>query len=86
MSSAKQIIDLGNRKLLLIEWISRMHDESVISKIEELQKKARIKRYESSLKPMTAKELMKRAEMANEDIASGRYITSEELEKESGNW
>jgi hypothetical protein len=86
MSTAKQSIDLGVRKLSLIEWLAKVQDEALIGKIEELQRKARVKRYESALKPMSAKQLIERAEMANKDINEGRYITSEQLEKESENW
>jgi hypothetical protein len=79
-------MDLQIRKLTLIEWLARLQDEATIHKIENLQKKARIVAYEESLKPMTSKELIERAKRSNDDIAAGRIISTEDLEKESANW
>lgn len=79
-------MDLQLRKLTLIEWLARLQDETTINKIENLQKKTRLAAYEKNLKPMSASELVERARRSNEDIAAGRTISTEELEKESANW
>ena len=79
-------MDLQLRKLNLIEWLTKVQDETTVFKIEDIQKKARIERYESSLKPMTKTDLIARAIKAEADIKAGRVFTSEEVEKEMENW
>lgn len=89
MNTSKNILppsDLQVRKLTLIEWIARVDDITVIKEIEALQKKRRITKYEKSLKPMSASELIKRAKRSNKDIQEGNYISSEDLEREIATW
>jgi hypothetical protein len=78
--------DLQVRKLTLIEWLARTDDETLIKEIESLQKKRRIAKYEKNLKPMTQAELIKRAKRANKEIEEGKYISSDELEREIASW
>lgn len=88
MNTSKHISasDLQVRKLTLIEWLTRVDDVTVIKEIEALQKKKRIAKYEKSLKPMSAAELIRRAKRANKDIEEGNYISSEELGREIATW
>ena len=79
-------MDLQLRKLTLIEWLARLQDEATINKIEYLQKKASIGAYEENFNAMNSKELIERAKRSNDEIAAGRVISTEELEKESANW
>lgn len=78
--------DLQVRKLSLIEWLARVDDEKTISEFEAVQKKRRVENYEKSLKPMTQAELIRRAKRANKEIAEGKYVTTEELEREAATW
>ena len=73
-----------------INWIKSeldsLQDVSIVNKLKEIIRNAKIKRYEASLKPMTQEELIRRAEKSEADIKAGRLTTIEELEKESENW
>jgi len=77
---------LEARKFHLIEFLVALRDESVVSKVENLLREERIKAYESSLKPMSAKELQKRAFASEKDIKEGNLIDIDDLEKEMGDW
>ncbi len=77
---------LEARKFHLIEFLVALRDESVVSKVENLLREERIKAYESSLKPMSAKELQKRALASEKDIKEGNLIDIDDLEKEMGDW
>ena len=78
-------MDLQTRKLNLIEYLIRLQDAKIFKKIEtaiyENQKQDTVK-----VKTFTQKDLIKRAKRSNDDYASGRIKTQEQLEKESENW
>lgn len=73
-------------KLDLIGWIYSLQDTSLIENLKEIQKNTIIKVYESSLKPMSKKELVTRAKEANKAIIKNEVISQEDLKKESENW
>lgn len=55
-------------------------------KDSEAKRKARIAKYEASLKPMSVAELIRRTKKSEEDIKAGRVTSSEDLEKEFAKW
>ena len=63
-----------------------MKTESIIEKINKILEKEMIVGYTVEGKPLTKKAYNKRLEKAEQEIASGNYVTQEELEKESENW
>ncbi len=73
-----------------INWIKSeldsVQDVSLLKKLKDLLNKAKVKRYEASLKPMTQDELIARARQSEEDIKAGRVTSIEDLEKEFDNW
>ena len=73
-------------KLDLIGWIYGIQDISVIEKIKSIQRNIVIDKYEASLIPMSAKELINKAEDANKAIKNNDVITQDNLEKEIQNW
>lgn len=77
---------LEARKFHLIEFLVTLRDESVISKVEDLLRKERVKAYEASLKPMSVDELKERAVAAEKDIKEGNLIDIEDLEKKMKDW
>ena len=79
-------MNIQAKKINIIEWLLQVQDQSIIEKIEMLQKKARLKTYEDKLKPMSQAEFHVRIQSAEEDIKQGRLISHEDLEKESDNW
>lgn len=70
-----QYIDQANENL-----IKKMY---VLVKENDLNE---IVGYAADRKPITKKDLIARAKQANKDIAAGRVITQEDLEKEAENW
>ncbi len=66
--------------------LDEIQDESLIQTIKSLLKFARKKNYESTLKPLSVKAYIKRAEASEKDIKAGRVKEIEMLEKESDNW
>ena len=79
-------IELKLKKLSLIEWLTKLQDTSILSKIDAIRKQNRVTSYEYDLKPMSSKTVVSRARKANEDIKAGRVLTTEQLKKESENW
>ena len=80
------VMALELRKFHLIELIMAIKDEQLLANLEELARKQRVITYEAGLKPMTIKELEKRALLSENDIKEDKFITAEELEKEMKNW
>lgn len=80
-------MDLQTRKLKAIEYLIGIRDEKIFSKIEstivEVQKQQTARR---NVKPLTAEQLVDRANRSNQDYMVGGFKTQENLEKESENW
>ncbi len=72
-----------------INWIKTeldsVQDVSLLQQLKDIISKAKAKRYEATLKPMTQKELIDRALKSEADIKAGRLTSIEDLEKESEN-
>jgi len=79
-------MDIQAAKLLLVEKILNVRTEEVIEKLNKILDKEMIVGYTTEGKPLTKKAYNKRLEKAEAQIASGNYLTQEELEKESENW
>ena len=71
------------RKLEAINVLINIKDEVVFRKIEEKIKETCV---ESTIKQFTQKQLVERAKRANEDFKNGKFISQENLIKESENW
>ncbi|KAF0128587.1 MAG: hypothetical protein FD155_3145 [Bacteroidetes bacterium] len=80
-------MDLQTRKLKAIEYLIGLRDEKLLRKIEstiiEVQKQQTIQR---KLNPLSAEQLVERANKSTQDYLAGRFKTQEQLEKESENW
>jgi hypothetical protein len=80
-------MDLQTRKLKAIEYLIGLRDEKIFSKIEltivEVQKQ---QTEQLSVKPFSVEQLVDRANRSTGDYLSGKYLTQEQLEKESENW
>ena len=74
------------RKIQLIEMILSIRDEALLSKYEEIARRARIDAYESSLKPLTVEEYQQQILDAEEDVKAGRMVSLEDLQKEMEKW
>lgn len=80
-------MDLQTRKLKAIEYLIGLRDEKIFSKIEstivEVQKQQTA---QLSKKPFSVEQLLDRSNRSTSDYLSGKYLTQEQLEKESENW
>jgi hypothetical protein len=79
-------MDIQAAKLDLVEKILNIRREDIIEKLNKILDKEMIVGYTTEGKPLTKKAYNKRLEKAEAQIASGNYLTQEELEKESENW
>ena len=70
-------------KIDLIGWIYNIQDISIIEKLKSMQKNIVIEKYEASLKPMSKKELIDRA---NKAIENNDVTSQDDLRKEAENW
>lgn len=73
-----------------INWIKSeldsVQDVSLLKKLKDLLNKAKVKRYEASLKPMTQDELIARARKSEEDLKAGRVKNLSQLREDSESW
>lgn len=73
-----------------INWIKSeldsVQDVSLLKKLKDLLNKAKVKRYEASLKPMTQDELIARARQSEEDLKAGRVKSLSQLREDSESW
>lgn len=77
---------LQARKLNLIEEFLRINDEQVISDLESLILKEKIKSYERELVPMTIEQFHANINQSVREIESGQFITHEELLESIKEW
>ncbi len=73
-------------KLDLIGWIYNIQDISIIEELKNIQKNTALRAYEATLKPMSEKELLNKAENANKAIKNNEVILQDDLIKETKNW
>ncbi|MBI5215803.1 MAG: hypothetical protein HY960_08625 [Ignavibacteriae bacterium] len=79
-------MNIQARKLHLIDWLVQVQDNSVLEKIEKLKNKAKIKAYESKLKPMSSEEFLADIHFAEVDLQQRRLMSHEEFVEESSHW
>lgn len=70
----------------MIEMMIQLKDETVIERMEEVLKEARIQKYEASLKPMTKAELKTRIEKSEDEFRQDKILTAESLKEEMKDW
>ena len=86
MRNWKMEFTLQARKLNLIEEFLRINDEQVISDLESLINKEKIKSYERELVPMTIEKFHSNINQSVSEIESGQFITHEELLESIKEW
>ncbi|MEM9337165.1 MAG: hypothetical protein AAGA66_00430 [Bacteroidota bacterium] len=79
-------MDLQAAKLDVIKKIMSVSKESLIAKVDKLLEEEMIVGYTTNGEPLTKKEYNFRLEKSENQIASGDFITQEDLEKEVENW
>ena len=73
-------------KLDVMQKIMNVSTESLIDKVNQLLDNEMIVGYTAKGEPLTKEEYNLRLEKAEKQIASGDFITQEDLEKEVENW
>jgi hypothetical protein len=73
------------RKFKVIEYLIQLQDQELFSKIENIILRSKNSKLQHP-KPLTREEVISRAKQSNEDFASGKVITQDELKSEIKNW
>jgi len=76
----KRVMDIALKKVELIEWLTRLQDESLLQRIDALRKGSVKEIYESRM-PRNAEELKQKLDRAEEDFKAGRVHSQEDVEK-----
>ncbi len=79
-------MDLKAVKLEVMQKIMNVSTESLLEKIDKLLEEEMIVGYTAKGAPLTKKDYNLRLEKAEQQIASGDYLSQEDLEKEAENW
>lgn len=72
-------MDIAVKKIELIEWLSRLQDESLLQRIDALRKGAINEIYEERI-PKTLDDLQAKLDRSAKDIAEGKVYTQSEVE------
>ena len=72
-------MDVALKKVELIEWLVKLKDESILSRVEAL-KKGNLEQIYLSRIPKKPSDLQEKLDHSNEDIAAGRVLTQSEVE------
>ena len=73
------------RKLKVFETLIHLQDQEIFSKIENAILRSKNSKLQHP-KTLTREEVISRAKQSNEDFASGKVITQDELKSEIKNW
>jgi hypothetical protein len=79
-------MDLQVAKIDVLQKIMNVSKISLLDKINDILDKEMIVGYTTSGEPLTKEAYNARLLLAEEQIASGNYISQEDLEKEVENW
>ncbi len=79
-------MDIQTVKLNLLQKLMGVSNAALLEKIEKMLDKEMIVGYTVDGRPLTKAAYDNRLKKAEEQIRAGRFITQEDLEKESGNW
>ncbi|OOG74303.1 hypothetical protein [Algoriphagus sp. A40] len=71
-------MNIEERKLKLINQVKELKNETTLDFLEAY--------FGQKPYPLTREELVERAMLAEEDIRKGKYLSQDDLEKESRNW
>ncbi len=72
-------MNIAEKKIELISWLTRLNDENIINKIESLRKSSVSKTYKLRM-PKNAQELQDKLDRSDADIIAGRIHSQKEVE------
>jgi len=79
-------MNLQAEKIDLMQKILSIRKESIVQKIKAILEKEMIVAYTVQGDPLTKEQYNKRLAFAEKQIASGDYLTQEQIEEQSKNW
>lgn len=77
---------IETKKKFIKNQIDGVDDANLLDAIKNLLAFAASSDYESSLKPMSRAELVRRAKISNRNISQGKTKSIKQLKKESAKW
>jgi len=78
-------MDLSNRKLNVITYLSQLQDEAFFEKLERVILKKQ-KSHIDDFSPFSVEQFVNRIEQSELDYSNGQFKTQEDLEKISSHW
>ena len=72
-------MNLSERKIAFVTEFFKLQDESIISSLEDILKKKRVRKYEENLKEMSLTDFYKDIDDSLEDSANDRVTEAREL-------
>lgn len=79
-------MNLEAEKIDLMQKILNIRTESIVQKIKAILDKEMIVAYSAQGEPLTKEQYNKRLTFAEKQIASGDYLSQEQIEEQSKNW
>lgn len=77
-------MDIAHLKYSIIEKLIRTEDKQLLESVADLMRSMPTPYPENELEPMTVEELNERLRKAEDDIANGRFYSSEEAKRKLG--
>lgn len=74
-------MDIAERKLSIIKWLSSTQDEALLSRVEMLIKSAPSEFYDEYMRPSTLAQKEQLLKESEADYKAGRTFTQEEMEQ-----
>ncbi len=79
-------MSLEARKISFVQEFLKVQNEDIVKSLEKLLHKAQAKANDKRFSPMSIEEFHARIEQSERDIAAGRVISNDDLEKEIQSW
>lgn len=75
------IMDIAKKKIELIHWLSKLENESVLEKIDQIRLDSLTEKQKEFFRPIEEAELIQSLQEAESDYKKGKIISQEELVK-----
>ena len=72
-------MDIAERKLSIIKWLSSMQNEQLLKQVEELIKASKLDLYNEHVRPTTQEHKEQMLRESEADYKAGRVLTHEEV-------
>ncbi len=79
-------MDIQARKIHFVQEFLRVSDEELVTKLENLLRKERKKKYDKEIHPMTVNELNEMVDQSEDDFRQGKATDAKNLLNEIDSW